>query len=871
MGFPQGSSPMPPGFDPNSAGQFQGVQLSQNLQNRQHEAQRRYAMQLQAQAQQQQQLGNLAASNMAAQQRHHAGQMPGVPGQHPGMQRNMMQGPMQNQQAQMQAFLKNVGALMAQHGRPFNPHPQVAGRIINLQQLYWAVMKSKGYRYVTQTGSWPRIAQVLGIDLRQFPTAAEELRTTYEQNLGVYETVYLAKQQQTMKGNQMQGQMGGMGPQMSPTRPSVPGAQNNEAMQQQYLAQLQRTKAMAAQQRQADQALQQPQQQQPFDPGMQQQQQFEQSTPVQNNASMANINGQSTPQSDNKIPAALEQHGKGPNRQLESTPDRGATAGIPSVSPAPTKPTEDKVAKDEAPTELVNGKMTYKPTTRTLNRWSGLDFEAENLRQRVEELIAFKPNMPALLEMGVVDIRALTMSIRSGLHAETRMALDTLAKLTYEQQLTLELEKCEDLVDVLVDYAGEQLDLLANDNPEVSDILDLTPYEDVIYNCRAEVQSLQEHAEFGTKGYDLDRTADRLLAITTIFRNLSFLEINHAALASPPVLKFFSNLIRLVGTRVLLLRTHVNTFDFMKDLITFFSNTSTKIVLPSREDAYAILHFLCAFAPTPRPSIPIKFTPYNPQIHRYLPSAVDSLAKLLARDDPNRTYYKQIFANEATSTPPYELLTRTFALAVAVVPDRTAGTLHKVSETRLGDVRMIEARIAEARKPYLMQGMLAADILASLAPGSESPVCRSWLESDDGWAASLLKFAMSLCATDASFPPPQQDHRMGRNQRPMDHDVQGFQLIVHRALSMLKRLGEKSKGGDVLVKGPQTNGHAEPDEDNDDDDEMELFDFGGSVWKVKADVLPKKETLLSALLTPSLDVRSLRQFCGIGYLDDTRL
>jgi SWI/SNF chromatin-remodeling complex subunit SWI1 len=115
----------------------------------------------------------------------------------------------------------------------------------------------------------------------------------------------------------------------------------------------------------------------------------------------------------------------------------------------------------------------------------------------------------------------------------------------------------------------------------------------------------------------------------------------------------------------------------------------------------------------------------------------------------------------------------------------------------------------------------------------------------------------------------------------MEHDVQGFQLIVHRALSVLRRLGEKSKG-EVLVKGVhnQANGHAQnghrrkrsrgldSDSDSDsDDDDMETITTGGKSFKVKASVIPKRETLLSALLTPSLDASSLKQFCGIGYLD----
>ncbi|KAF2122434.1 hypothetical protein BDV96DRAFT_592972 [Lophiotrema nucula] len=869
MGFAQGS-PLPPGYRPTSGGQFQvqPVQLSSNLQRQQQEAQRQYTARLQAQ---QQQLGNLAASNMAAQQRHHAAsQMPNYAAQQMAMQRQMAQGQGQmqqnlqnNPQAQAQAFLKNVAALMAQQNRPFNPQPQAAGRVINLHMLYYTVMKMKGYQYVSQTQQWPRIAQALNINLQQYPTAGDELRLAYEQNLVPYERVYIQKTQaqQAMKNNiNQQPAMGAMGPQMSPTRPTMPNAPNSMSeQQQQYFQQLQRSKQLAMQQQH-----QQPTGQQPFD----------QPNTLQSNGAMASTNGWSTPQPDGKMAAdALEQHRKSLSRTLESTPPQGQGSVHLSPSPGPSK-MKEAAAQEASP--AVNGvkepieeidPSKYRPTTRTGgNIYGGLEVGSHELENLAKTLVEFRPNVPTLSEMGVIDIRALTMSIRSGLHAECRLALDILAKLTYEggAEMPLELDKCDDLVEVLIEYAEEELEILANENPEVSDIIDLTPYEDVVHHCRTEFVALRDHSEFGTNDYDLDRTADRILAITVILRNLSFHEINHFHLASPTVLKFIATAIRLVGTRVLFLRSHANTFEFMKDLVTFFSNTSTKISLPSRDDAYTILHFLCAFAPVPRPGMPVRFTPYHPKIHQCLPSAVDSLAKLLARDDPNRTYFKQIFANEASSTPPYDLLTRTFGLAIAVVPDRTVGKLHDVAETRIGEVRFIEARIAEARKPYLMQGMLAGDILATLAPGPDTGVCRSWLESEDGWAVSLIKLAMSLCSTDSNMPP-QSDPRTGRGQPPLGRDVEGFQLIVHRALSLLKRLGDKSKGGEVLVKGAQTNGHM--DVDDEDDDDMDTIYHGGSTWRVKADVLPKKETLLSALLTPGLDARSLRQYCSIGYLD----
>jgi SWI/SNF chromatin-remodeling complex subunit SWI1 len=868
MNFMSQGSPMAPAYNQNYGNQqfqIQPVQLSHNLQNRQQEAQRQYQMRLQQQ---------MAQNNMVAAQRQQAGQMMGPGGpQHPGMQRgqaNPAQLPNQHAQARahLDSFLKNVSALMAKQGLPFNPQPVVAGRPVNLQQLYFAVMKGKGSQRVTATNSWPTIATMIGIHPQNFPTAPEELKQAYDQNLGPYEHAFiLNKQREHMRtiNPPQPAQMGvapHFGPQMSPTKPMPPNAQHSmNAQQQQYLQQLQRTQAM-------------------------QQQHMEQATPVKANAQMAGVNGWSSPQPSTKMHVNALQHRKSLSRQLEATPPRAQAPGFPSPSPGPV----DKMRESMPPaaTPVANGipkppddtpdhGTEYQISSRKLTKTHG-GYEVDPLGQMGEEIAKNKPIVPHLEEMGLIDIRALTLSLQSGIHSEMRLALDVLVRLSHEQRVQLELEKCDELIDVLIDCAEDQLDGLAEHNPEVSDAVDLTPYEDVVRNCRAEVHALQNIPEVGTLDYELDRRADRLIAISTILRNLSFFEFNHPLLASAIVLKFVSNAIRLIGTRLCLLRSQINTADFMKDLVTFLSNTSDKIVLPSREVAANILQFLCAFAPCPRPGNPVRFTPYNPLVHRYLPPAVDSLAKLLARDDPNRTYFGQIFALEADDEPPYDLLTRAFALAISVVPDKS--TVRRSGE---------EKRVAEARKPYLMQGMLAGDLLASLAPGPENNLCRSWLEAEDGWAATLLRFSVFLCGNDTRPPPPQQGNRP---QQRIDPDHQGFQLIIHRALSMLKRLGEKSKG-ETLVRSQLANGNGQhhhhrhrnmradsesesdggSDVDGDDaDDGSEKEDMvtvvgGGGRWRVKADVLPKKEVLLGALLTPNIDQVALRQLCSFGGLD----
>ncbi|MFA7746443.1 hypothetical protein, partial [Salinicoccus roseus] len=82
---------------------------------------------------------------------------------------------------------------------------------------------------------------------------------------------------------------------------------------------------------------------------------------------------------------------------------------------------------------------------------------------------------------------------------------------------------------------------------------------------------------FGTQEYELDRAADKLLAITVILRNFSFYEHNHRLLTTSTLMKWLSNTIRLLGTRNMLLRTYYNTQDFYKDMIIFLSNITQSL------------------------------------------------------------------------------------------------------------------------------------------------------------------------------------------------------------------------------------------------------------------------------------------------------
>ena len=353
--------------------------------------------------------------------------------------------------------------------------------------------------------------------------------------------------------------------------------------------------------------------------------------------------------------------------------------------------------------------------------------------------------MPAFAELGVIDIHALTMSIKSGIHAEIRVALDTLTLLASEPGVQISLDHCDDLVESLVECAEDQLELLAEHAAEVSDDMLLSSYEEITRGCQAEWTSLADVPEFGSLDYDLDRSVDRLICITTILRNFSFTESNFGVLSNPTVVNLIATIIRYLGTRNMLLRTYQNTLDFMKDAVIYLSNLAHFIQLSGKEEAICLLHFLLSFAPFPLPTVSpegILFTPYNAAIHKYTPSAVDGLAKLLARDDPNRSFFRSIFSEDASSPPQPELLTRAFGLAICPVPDQPRKPLA----------------IADARKVFLLQGLLAADLLAGFADG---PLAKAWLESIDGFAIHLLR--LSCLMSTERVPPPFNPH-MRQNQ-----------------------------------------------------------------------------------------------------------
>ena len=703
-------------------------------------------------------------------------------------------------------LLQAIAQFMQQQQMQFIDRPLIAGRNINSVQLFINVMRSGGSKKV----SWPKAAQSLGIAVEHSPSAGRELQNYWHANLLPYETYMQAQQQQrqtmadhTRLPNHNQGGDGSVRQEVfSPTK-QMQNQQGQQLMQPppQMHAQYQTPQRhMVSTHHEARPALQ---------------------------------NGYMTPQqgqAQGRLPNAYSV----PHLGMQAPPRTGPPKEIQKPSSAVKREADDNRVSRISENKNWRLEPTIAPLHEhkifdatsldngdTAPTYGGIELaHGSNFLGTVDDLLKYKLSVPKVEELGVIDIRALTLSLRSGIHGEVRLALDTLASLTIEQ-MPLHLDNCEDLLEALIGCAEDQVDLLADHAAEVSDAMLISSYEEISRGCKIENAMLQDVPEFGTLEYNLDRAVDRLICVTTILRNFSFLEHNHTALADPMVIRFMTTVIRYLGTRTMLLRTNVNALDFSKDVLTFLTNVSQRIDLPGKEEALCILHFLLSFAPSPTPrnaeDEEISFSAYVPATHRYFPHAVDSLAKLLARGDPNRSFYRAIFAADSSSTPPYDLLTRAFGLAIAAIPE-------------YGPVNT--AGLVKLRASYLVQGLLAAEIIVGLIPASEHELAHAWLTSRDGFIFSLTRIVSEF----SRQPQPSSQQRQ-ISARMQDNDPHGIIAITNRGLAVLKKLAERAK------------------------------DAPGSAKGLPSEVIPDKRSVLSALVQANTGDTTVAMLCGLSGLD----
>lgn len=727
------------------------------------------------------------------------------------------------QQATEQNFLARLNAYAQQHNQSLDPQPTICGRSVNYYAIFAAVNRANVLSQGPAYNNWSLIASAIGFPPNEYPTAAREIEELFNQNLKSFATTYLAIMKKRM---QMQQQQTGARPNMQMSPPSNSQSidmQNSGSAVQSFQPALAQSHAQATP---ASRKASLP-------PSMNQPQQDSSNVMSNANLDLQNRRQPSLPRAQSitaeNFPPSLSRKQSTSFAQTPSAnTQRNDFYGIESSSGPMNIKKEDNKPRGSV----------HDPKVRVVESHGGL--MVDQLMEISEELVKIKPSLPSFEEMGIIDINALSLSIQSGIHVEMRYALDQLLSLSSDPRFPLSLIDCEELVDSLIGCAEDQLDYLASEAVEESDEIQLPYVEDLAIAARQETLGIQNRPEFASTDYERQQAAERLIGITAILRNISFADsaANHNLLAGPPLIVLLSTIIRLLGTRSMLLYSHIIASNFMKDTVTLLSNIAHRVELPGKDEALSILHLLVAFAPAPPIDLQsspdkVSFAFYDPNLHQYMPSAVDALAKLIARDEPNRTFIRAIFHAESSLPAASQLLTRAFSLSIAPLPDRNKGHL----------IGSMEFRLAEARKPFFCQGMLAADILASLLPSTgdaSSPnLAQAWLASDDGWTQSLMHMVLALSMDPTINGAPM---RHPNTQRIMDPEGRGFALVTRKALSMLQRLALRA--GDEAVVSKASNGTSDM-----------VFKLGG-------------ETIVQALCNPMLDPETLKRLLECAGMEE---
>lgn len=783
--FQQGHGMSQAAQQPSMQAQYGGMQQGgmQQVPQGYHQAIAAQQARLQMQMQQQNQNRSMNANQQMA------GRPVASGGMNPQANPQQMQAIRQMQQNiakpnNPEVFVRGLQKFMMARNLPLDMNPVICGRQLNLLQLYGTVMRMGGSKKVTQMNMWPHVAQQFQFAQMQFPTAAQEIRDYHSRNLAPYEQAFLSSQQKQVADQMQQGGI--------PRQPNDPSA----------MQQFQSPSVKPGQ-------------------GFEQPQQLANSpqnnTPISSTSQATPVNGFATPtQAPSQKKPPQSGHRLSVSRQSQSSvppPDAAGQFTAPSPSQQGKVAAPTPVQVEQKPETFVKKPIEdpYEPMALDDPRLHG-PINVDEMYRLGDDILKLRPGIPGFAELGVIDFHALNMSLKSGILGEIRVALETLTTVSCDPQVHISLHNCEDLVESLVDCAQDQVDYLVKHIPQTSEVMQLQSYEEVTRACYSEFTSLAEVPEFGSVEDELDRAVDRIIAITTIFRNFSFpADSTLAAFAVPSLTQFFADVCRYLGTRNLFLRSNQKTLEFMKDAVIFMSNTAHVMPMPGQEEALTLLTFLLSFSPLPEPSMKsdrVMFTAFNPSVHRYTPAAVDALAKFLAKDDTNRTYFSAIFSGDGSAPRP-ELLTRAFGLAISPIPHKSV------------------LAAADARQIFLMHGLLAADVLTTFA---DPIMAKHWLGSTDGFAVHLLRLSCMLC--NERFP------QISMRPRPQaESEAIAFGSIIHRGLAILRRLAEKSKQVD-----------------------------DSSPLRFPSGIVPRKEQLLGALLLPNIDPTIIRQLITYSRL-----
>ncbi|KAK9468389.1 hypothetical protein V1512DRAFT_259372 [Lipomyces arxii] len=729
-------------------------------------------------------------------------------------------------------FMKTLLDFMHKRGTPIASHPYVGGRVVPLPLLYAVVVKSGGSALLNSAGTapppqpsiknWYTVAVSLGYNMVEIHDAAAQLAQAYQQYLGPFEEWWLSAPQHQHQLRQLQQQQlqqqklmqntnaSAMSPQlqqmMSPlssvkplagSPPPPPPPINNPGLGAgSVMSAGAVTSNLVARQQPRNRNRSRPKTTHPALRNM-----------IPPNATPSPINAGST--ATTGMPAQSRMSTQTPSPV--SRPISGVPQSSPAVQQTPT-------TQPQTQPMLQRDVISYVPKTRRLDLHGG--FNVSILAGLGDEIEAVQGDFPLLQEMGEISLHALTMSLRSLIPGELKVALDSLLLMSVEQHLFIPIADCVELLDALIDVGEHCVAHISpeNDQPN-TDLIEFDAYETMVGKAREEFEGFAQPLMPGSLKLHTQTMSDRISAVMTIIRNLSFHEHNVQFLAMyQPAYGFIMSMVAALVNGGVLVRnlTAVARLALVKDVLVALSNIAHEIRLRSSYDAKLLLSFVAAFTPIdgdgdgPR-KITRFWPPYVPFKHRYLALAVDVLAKLVARDSPNMTLIRlELVPSTAAAAPEAaRLLRSTIQLCMCTFP-------------RLTDSQLLP-RAFEVRRAVLEQSMFAAEILAKTVAKADVPLMfdapmREALEDtmaamDECVKPFLVRAATVLQGFVTAPPLPQQAH--GRHAASaaaiaaaLQHssgDVNPFARVVRKATVVLNTLrvamiGEDAKNVDVNLE-----------------------------------------------------------------------
>ncbi|KAK9236903.1 hypothetical protein V1525DRAFT_345145 [Lipomyces kononenkoae] len=504
-----------------------------------------------------------------------------------------------------------------------------------------------------------------------------------------------------------------------------------------------------------------------------------------------------------------------------------AQASSPSSPPQPKVQVQAQTPQPPQPAELPAAPsqevVSYVPKTRRLDLHGG--FNISILAGLGDEIEAVRGDFPLLQEMGEINLHAVIMSLRSLIPGELKVALDSLLLISVEQHIVIPIAECEDLVDALIDVGEDCVKQIAqvkiepkHNSADAADAVEFDPYETMVAAARDEFEGFVTPLKPGSDGSTVRKLTDRLSAVTTILRNLSFYEHNQPFLAVyQTAYRFVMDIVKRLGNDGLLTSrlTAVARLALVKDMIVILSNIAHDVRLRSSDDAKWMIALLSAFAPVNPvatateadngrpPKLSKLWAPYVPFKHRYLALAVDVLGKLLARESPNLVYIRAelIPATPATAETAARKLKKVLQLCMCTFP-------------RLTDSQLLP-RAFEVRRPVLEQSMFAAEILAKAVVASDIPttcngpmqdILRETIQALDECVKPFLTRAATVLQGFVSAPPPPLHGRQGSTAaaaasavaaaalQSSSGDTNPFARVVRKATSVLGLLRAAASG-----------------------------------------------------------------------------